>query len=183
MIRATLRRADTLGKRGPAAIGSCGATRKRTVGERRLAAALVLALSAAPAAAQTQAPAAAPSGEAIEQVPSNQVVAVLGLAVKGDAGKEIGRIVDVLVDRTGAPRAAVIDVGGFLGMGSRKVAVEWPALRFVMGKAAAATLAIPSAMIKSAPAYDPAKPVEALGLPEVPPAAPHAAPAAPPQAN
>lgn len=134
---------------------------------RLRSAAIVGLLAMAPAAALAQNPPAAPAqDDDFERVAPDQVVAVLGLTVKGEAGKEIGRIVDVLVDRSGTPRAAVIDVGGFLGMGRRKVAVEWPALRFVMGKAAAATLAIPSAMIKAAPVYDPAKPVEALGLPE-----------------
>ncbi len=128
--------------------------------------AALLALAVAPAWAQST-PATPPqAGEAIEQVPEDQVVAVLGLAVKGDGGKEIGRIVDVLADRSGTVRAAVIDVGGFLGMGNRKVAVEWPALHFVMGKAATATLDIPLALIKSAPVYDPAKPVEAVGMPQ-----------------
>ena len=143
--------------------------------------AALLALAVAPAWAQST-PATPPqAGEAIEQVPEDQVVAVLGLAVKGDGGKEIGRIVDVLVDEAGRPRAAVIDVGGFLGMGNRKVAVDWGVIRFTLGKAAVATLRVPSEVIKSAPAYDPAKPVEAVGLPEpvVPPAAAPAPPAPP----
>jgi len=67
-------------------------------------------------------------------------------------------------------------VGGFLGMGNRKVAVDWSMLHFSMGKAAAVTLAVPSTVIKSAPAYDPAKPVQAVALPQraapEPPAAP-----------
>ena len=41
----------------------------------------------------------------------------------------MGRIVDVIVNRSGQVRAAIIDFGGFLGVGSRKVAVEWSALR------------------------------------------------------
>ena len=139
-----------------------------------LAAALLLA---GPAGAQT---AAAPPSPGIDEVAESKVVAVLGLAARGADGKEVGRIVDVLVDRAGMPRAAVIDVGGFLGMGNRKVAVEWGAVRFGMGKAAAALLALPSDMIKSAPVYDPGKPVEALGVPPAPAAA--AAPAAAPPA-
>ena len=121
-----------------------------------------------------------PGGDTLEQVPSDQVVAVLGLPARGVDGKEIGRIVDVLVDAAGQPRAAVIDVGGFLGMGNRKVAVEWGALHFALGKAAAATLGVASDLIKSAPAYDPAKPVEAVGLPEPAAAATH--PPTPPPA-
>ena len=42
----------------------------------------------------------------------------------------MGRIVDVLVDRSGQVRAAIIDFGGFLGVGSRKIAVDWNALHF-----------------------------------------------------
>ena len=42
----------------------------------------------------------------------------------------MGRIVDILVDRAGALRAAVIDFGGFFGVGSRKIAVEWHSLHF-----------------------------------------------------
>ncbi len=150
------------------------------VSERLRMAVFVAAMALATTPAWAQATAATPTaaGEPIEQVPANKVVAVLGLTVRGDGDKEIGRIVDVLVDHAGAPRAAVIELGGFLGMGSRKVAVEWPALRFVMGKAASATLAIPLAMIKSAPVYDPAKPVEAIGMPQSTSAAtPAAAPA------
>jgi hypothetical protein len=123
------------------------------------------------------APTALPT-DTIEQVAPDQVVALLGLAVQGADGKEVGRIVDVLVDQAGHPRAAVIDVGGFLGVGNRKVAVEWAALRFTMGKQASAILGIASETIKSAPAYDPAKPVQAIGLPE-----PTHAPVSPPAAK
>ncbi len=101
--------------------------------------------------------------------PPDQVVALLGIAVQADGRNEVGRIVDVLVDAQGQPRAAIVDVGGFLGVGNRKVAVEWPALRFALGTSPTALLAIAPDRIKSAPAYDPAKPVEAVEAP--PPAA------------
>jgi hypothetical protein len=42
----------------------------------------------------------------------------------------MGRVIDVIVDSGGRVRAAVIDFGGFLGVGSRKIAVDWSALRF-----------------------------------------------------
>lgn len=124
---------------------------------------------AAPPAAS--APAAPPAATTLapvrtEEVAAEQVVALLGLAVNADDTREVGRIVDVLVDATGRPRAAVVDVGGFLGVGSRKVAVAWAALRFTLGKTPAATLAVASDLIKSAPAYDPAKPVEAVEAPQ-----------------
>jgi hypothetical protein len=97
----------------------------------------------------------------------DQVVSVLGLPAKADGAKggepeEVGRIVDVLVDEKGHPHAAVIDVGGFLGVGNRKVAVQWGALHFVLGTTPAAVLDVPPDRIKGAPAYDPAKPLEVL---------------------
>lgn len=66
-------------------------------------------------------------------VPPSQVVAILGLPVAGPDGKTMGRLVDVLVNEDGRPTAAVIDFGGFLGVGDRKIAVRWNALHFAPG--------------------------------------------------
>ena len=49
---------------------------------------------------------------------------VLGRDVRSPADEAMGRIVDVIVDRGGTVRAAVIDFGGFLGVGSRKIVVD-----------------------------------------------------------
>jgi len=54
-----------------------------------------------------------------------EATSILGKSVKGAAGEDMGRVVDILVDADGQPRAAVIDFGGFLGVGSRKIAVDW----------------------------------------------------------
>jgi hypothetical protein len=120
-------------------------------------------LAAKPPAAKPPAPAAPPS------IPASQVVGLLGVSVEDAAGKSLGRVVDVLVDAGGHPQAAIIDVGGFLGVGNRKVAVDWDALRFMLGKSPHATLAAPAAEIKAAPAYDPSKPVVAIGTASNPP--------------
>jgi hypothetical protein len=56
--------------------------------------------------------------------------AILGRPVLDGSGKEVGHLVDILVDNAGQPQAAVIDFGGFLGVGSRKVAVHWSTLHF-----------------------------------------------------
>ncbi|MFO1118772.1 MAG: PRC-barrel domain-containing protein [Rhodospirillales bacterium] len=40
----------------------------------------------------------------------------------------MGLVVDVLFDAEARPRAAVIDFGGFLGVGSRRIAIDWQAL-------------------------------------------------------
>ena len=44
--------------------------------------------------------------------------------------RTLGDWSDVLVDENGQPQAAVIDFGGFMGVGNRKVAVHWSALHF-----------------------------------------------------
>ena len=46
------------------------------------------------------------------------------------SGENAGRIVDVLTDESGRVRAVVVDYGGFLGVGGRKIAVAWSDLRF-----------------------------------------------------
>jgi hypothetical protein len=63
-------------------------------------------------------------------VDDNKVENLLGRDVKSASGEKLGQITDVIVGRTGDVRAAVIDFGGFLGVGSRKVAVAWSALKF-----------------------------------------------------
>ena len=72
-------------------------------------------------------PATPPSATVLDK---SHVQGVLGKEVLDPAGADMGRIVDVVVDTSGEPRAAVIDFGGFLGVGSRKIAVDWNALHF-----------------------------------------------------
>lgn len=94
----------------------------------RIAPLLVLALfGAAPAVAA----AADAQPAAQELIYKGEATSILGRAVHDPSGQQVGRIVDVLVDNQGQPRAAVIDIGGFMGIGNRRIAVAWRALRFV----------------------------------------------------
>jgi PRC-barrel domain len=80
--------------------------------------------------------------------------AILGQRVTDAEGKEIGRLVDVLVDANGQPQAAVIDFGGFMGVGNRKIAVHWSALHFSPGDAKhKVALEMTPDQIKSAPEF------------------------------
>lgn len=74
-----------------------------------------------------------PPSSAVQSVAPEEAEAILGQRVTDPDGKEIGRLVDVLVDANGQPQAAVIDFGGFMGVGNRKIAVHWSALRFYPG--------------------------------------------------
>jgi len=62
-------------------------------------------------------------------------------------------------------RAAVIDFGGFLGVGSRKIVVDWNALHFglVANKGDSITLELTKDQVKAAPEYKEDKPIVVLG--------------------
>jgi hypothetical protein len=88
---------------------------------------------------------------------------VLGREVRSAADENMGRIIDVIVDRAGNVRAAVIDFGGFLGVGSRKIAVDWSALHFtaVDGKDRI-TAGFTKDQVKAAPEYQDGKSIIVL---------------------
>jgi PRC-barrel domain len=69
--------------------------------------------------------------EASAQVVRRQAMeSVLGREVRTSVEEDVGRIIDLLADRDGRVQAAVIEFGGFLGIGTRKIAVDWSVLRF-----------------------------------------------------
>jgi hypothetical protein len=142
------------------------------------------AAAAASAADDTASPPATPPPPAQQQNPTPPVApkppappasvtiigakeahGVLGRDVRSAANEDMGHIVDVIVDRSGAVRAAIIDFGGFLGVGSRKIAVDWNALRFgrVADKSDAITLELTKDQVKAAPEYKEDTPIVVLG--------------------
>ena len=90
---------------------------------------------------------------------------ILGREVRSAANENMGRIVDVIVDRAGAVRAAVIDFGGFLGVGSRKIVVDWNALHFgqIANKGDRITLELTKEQVNAAPEYKEDTPIVVLG--------------------
>ncbi len=55
-----------------------------------------------------------------------EVSTILGKSVRSNADEDMGRIVDIIVSRDGQVRAAIIDFGGFLGIGTRKIPARLP---------------------------------------------------------
>jgi hypothetical protein len=106
-----------------------------------------------------------PADTSVTVLGSWQAQGVLGREVRSSAGENMGRIVDVIVDRTGQARAAIIDFGGFLGVGSRRIAVDWNALRFRPDsvKRDVITLELTRDQVKAAPEYKDKQPVVVLG--------------------
>jgi hypothetical protein len=120
----------------------------------------------APAPRSSVAKTAAPkaSGVLVRRFPAGDLFSALGEEVTSATGADMGRIIDVLADETGRPRAAVIDFGGFLGVGTRKIAVDWRALCF--GGIRKGKVVLPDLtpdQLKSAPEYEaPGKPVAVI---------------------
>lgn len=97
------------------------------------------ALFTAPALAQTNAnppmanaPAAgAPTTLSQQQVDNLWRATKLdGVNIYNNNNEKIGEIGDILIDHTGKAVAAVVDVGGFLGMGEHRVALKFEDLKF-----------------------------------------------------
>ena len=116
--------------------------------------------AATPAA--PKAPAPPPS---VTIIGAREAHGVLGRDVRSPADEDMGHIVDVIVDRAGVVRAAVIDFGGFLGVGSRKIVVDWNALRFgrVADKSDSITLELTKDQVNAAPEYKEDQPIVVLG--------------------
>jgi hypothetical protein len=139
-----------------------------------IASTLILAQAPSPAHVE-------PAVPKVVHVPPTEVVAILGQPVAGPDGKTIGRLIDVLVNQDGHPTAAVIDFGGFMGVGARRIAVRWDVLHFAPGAVKAPiTLDWTIDQIKAAPEYaNPAKPAPVvISAPK--PAAPQPSPSSPP---
>ena len=96
---------------------------------------------------------------------NHEVEGILGRPVLDAADENMGRIIDVIVDHSGRVRAAVIDFGGFLGVGSRKIAVDWSALHFPPpGQPnVKISLDLTRDQVKAAPEYQEGKPIVVLG--------------------
>lgn len=162
-----------------------------------LPAVLVLIAAAGPARAQdaqpappgtppaAEAPAAPQQGDQRQASETPAVVidgdaagTLLGKAVRSAAGEDLGRVVDVVVDRAGMTRAAIVDFGGFLGVGSRQIAVDWRVLHFPKdGSMDTIVTDLTEAQLRGAPAYKPGEPVVVVGRADTAPAP--AAPDAP----
>jgi hypothetical protein len=128
-----------------------------------------------PAATATPPPPGTPPKN-LQPIFPGEATTILGKKVQGAAGEDMGRVVDVLVDGEGQPRAAVIDFGGFLGVGSRKIAVDWRLLQFrPTDHKAPIQLSVTRAEVQAAPEYkEKNEPAQVVGPPTEAPAAPNA---------
>ena len=93
---------------------------------------------------------------ASQGTPPGTMVPLMGKRLLGPGGEELGRLVDVVTDAEGRPVAAVVDVGGFMGLGSRRVALGWALLRFrVDGERVHMGIELPTEAVTAAPEFRP----------------------------
>ena len=121
-----------------------------------------------PAQPESPPPAGAPPnpspGTPAMVLDDQEVSTILGKSVRSSAGEDMGRIVDIIVSRDGQVHAAIIDFGGFLGIGTRKIAVDWHALNFApAGKPGSITLELTRNQVRLAPEYKRGEPVVVVG--------------------
>jgi sporulation protein YlmC with PRC-barrel domain len=108
----------------------------------------------------------------------NSAQTLLGKPVRSAKGEDLGRVVDVIVDRAGMVQAAIIDFGGFLGVGTRKIAVDWHVLQFPDDGPLDKLIAnLPREQLRKAPVYKDGEPIVIMG--RTAPASGAAAPASP----
>lgn len=131
-------------------------------------------VTAPPEAVEQAAPKNTPEdGTPATVIDDHEVEGILGKDVRSAAGEDMGKIIDVIVRRNGQVRAAVIDFGGFLGVGSRKIAVDWRALSFpATGVIDRIILNLTHDQVRLAPEYRPGEPVVVVGVPEATPLKP-----------
>lgn len=118
----------------------------------------------APAPVPAAPPQAQQQGTPATVLDTQDYESVLGKSVRSANGDELGRVIDLIIDKEGRPRAAIIDFGGFLGVGSRKIAVDWRALRFTSdGKVGRLSLQLSRNQVRVSPEYKAGEPIVVLG--------------------
>ena len=121
---------------------------------------IVPALTAAllaPAMAVAQQSGTAPAGQSMSSQRgafSNAAHAsdIIGKKAYGPNGETVGNINDLLIDANGRVQAAVVDVGGFLGLGEHTVALDWNQLKITPSNDRV-TIGMTKEQLKSVPEY------------------------------
>jgi hypothetical protein len=99
-------------------------------------------------------PATAPAGTKAVVVDLSAMDSLIGKNVRSSTDEDLGHLIDVIVETNGQVRAAIIDFGGVLGVGSRKIAIDWRALDFSgSAKGGPVKLALTRNQVRLSPEY------------------------------
>ncbi len=94
------------------------------------------------------------SGIIVKQEPGQALSSdLVGMTVMGRRGETVGEVSDLIVE-DGRVVGAVLNVGGFLGLGAKEVGVPWSALTLSrIGGGAVAVVALDKDQLGSMPAF------------------------------
>jgi hypothetical protein len=103
-------------------------------------------------------PAGAAAGDAQYATATQDLSAddLMGATVYSQAEESLGDVGDVIFDQSGQIQAVVIDVGGFLGIGEKPVAVQYDALNVQKGTDGDVRLMVNATQeqLEAAPSYE-----------------------------
>ena len=152
--------ADDAAAAGGAAAGgaAAGAAAATTAEEAPADDAMATDAPAEDAAATDAAAAPAMDFDSFEEVAAADISAeeLTGTAVYGAGDEEIGSIGDILLSEDGQVEAVIIDFGGFLGIGTKPVAVSFENLSFLRDENGGLLLrtALTAEELEAAPEYN-----------------------------
>ncbi|GJE45616.1 PRC-barrel domain-containing protein [Methylobacterium soli] len=92
----------------------------------------------------------------VAQAPSDMVASkLIGLTIQNAANETIGEIADVVLDEDSKVKSWVVGVGGFLGIGTKYVAIDPSAMKLARtdGKTLKATINTDKDQLRAAPEY------------------------------
>jgi sporulation protein YlmC with PRC-barrel domain len=98
---------------------------------------------------------ATPQDSAVDELSALGTDEIVGKTVVSQQGEEIGEIDEVIIDTSTDQQLAVIDVGGFLGIGEKSVAVSFDQLQLSDDGRVQSDLTRET--LQSQPEYDPAQ--------------------------
>ena len=100
-----------------------------------LVACVAILLAIPPALSQNAAPGNPTNTGFMAQQPGDRLASrLVGLNIQNAADENIGEIYDIILTDTGAVKAYIVSVGGFLGMGTRMVVIRYDSLKFADNK-------------------------------------------------
>jgi len=89
-----------------------------------------------------------------QRTEDHRVSRIVGASVRNNQNDSVGEIEDLIMDRQGNVKAAIISVGGFLGIGERWVAVNYDSLNMMQdGNAWRVVLNATRDQMKTAPEF------------------------------
>ena len=83
-----------------------------------------------PATTETRSDVRADQPKVVQQPGQIDAERLIGRNINSPEGERVGEIDSVLIGRDGKIQAVIVGVGGFLGIGERKVAIDWNQLKF-----------------------------------------------------